>query len=107
MMADDSWQFDVAMHHRTIFGIIFDPVTKAQVVRMVRAPGEATRLLAAAIAEIGAPRAGFRFDHAPVVYAEELRHACLARGVRVVPSTQVPPQARAALAAYLDARGAA
>lgn len=106
-MVDHAWQFDIAMHHRTMFGIIFDPLTKAQVVRMVRAPGEATRLLAAAIAEIGAPHAGLRFDHAPVVYAEELRHACVARGVRVVPSMQAPPQARAALAAYLEARGAA
>lgn len=106
-MAEHAWQFDLAMHHRTIYGIIFDPLTKAQVVRMLRAPGEATRLLAAAIDRIGAAQGGLRFDHAPIVYAEELRHACGSLGVRPVPSAQAPSKARAALAAYLAARGAA
>lgn len=91
------WQFDMILHEGKRLAIVIDPVSGLHATRIVRAPGDVSRLLADAIAAIGTTKAPLRLDNGRNQWVAEMRHAASARGVRIVRSMATPYAAAEAL----------
>lgn len=73
------WQFDMVLHQGKLLAIVIDPASSLHVTRVVRAPGDVTRLLVSAIELLGTTAAPLLLDDGRNRWVAEMRHAAKAR----------------------------